>query len=278
MSATATGQGRLLAWERFAVGLRTSVIGGVGSWDADGNWHEYSRDYAEVDWRSEVWTIIGLGRRLSLYGRLPWIVGYRRAGNLGDNVSANLADVQAGARFQLLDIGEYRWLPALALTFATTFPTGRTVDAADIGGSGVTSRGAWVFSFGAIVEKTYMPWFVRLAAGVSVPLARERPDLGVSQRFGVGLQLALVGGVELVERLVLSLVTRLTYEDAIRRDGAVVPNSTRTDFGFGPALSWRFDPHWTLQAGLDTGLFVSGLGDNTSGRVTGVLGARYGFF
>lgn len=277
MSATANGMGRLLIWERFAVGLRSSVIGGVGYWDTRARWRPY-RDYRDVEWRSSLWTMVGLGRRLSLFGQLPWVLNYRRVGNLGSSVGGGLADIQLGARYELLSIGELLWFPAVALTATVTLPTGRAIETADVGGSGVTSRGAWALGAGVVLEKTYLPVFVRLSFAVNVPLPREREDLGESQRYGVSLQTALSGGLEVASGVVLSASTRLLWEDQISLGGDRVPDSSRVDAGVGLALSWRFDPHWTLQAAIDTGVFVSHLGDNTPGRATGTLGLRYGYF
>ncbi|MBK8481996.1 MAG: hypothetical protein IPL40_12630 [Proteobacteria bacterium] len=257
--------------------MRSSVIGGVGYWDPTGHWRAYGSGYRELEWRSELWSMVGLGRRWSLYGRLPWILGYRHVGNLGGNVDGGLADVQAGARYELLGIGEYLRLPAVALGCGLTLPTGRTVEAADLGGSGVTSRGVWVVSAAATVEKTYLPWFVRLTVGLNAPVAR-RQDSGKSQRYGLGVQSDLAGGRELLRDLVLSVTARFLWEDAIRLDGAQVPDSRRSDLGLGVALSWRFDPHWTAQTAFDTGVFASGLGDNTPGRLTATVGVRYGYF
>lgn len=277
MSATATGIGRLLIWERFAVGLRSSVVGGIGAWDQHGDWRAYdAQSYREVDWRSSLWTIVGLGRRWSLYGELPWVVSYRRTGNLGESVAGGLADVQLGARHELLGIGEWLDWPAIALTGTVRLPTGRTVEAAGAGGSGVTSRGAWALAGGLTLEQTYLPFFLRLDLGLVVPMPRDQG--GRSLRFGVGLQTALSGGVELWRGIVVSLTLRYGWEDALRYDGEAVPESARSDAGVGLALSWRVSPHWTVQAGADSGLFVGQFGDNTPGRITGTVGLRYGYF
>jgi hypothetical protein len=277
MSATANGVGRLLIWERFAVGLRTSVIGGLGYWDAKARWRPYD-DYRDVEWRSSLWSMVGLGRRTSVFAQVPWVLNYRHVGNLGSSVGGGLADIQLGARYELLSIGELLWFPAVALTTTVTLPTGRALEAADAGGSGVTSRGAWAFGAGVVLEKTYLPIFGRLSFGVTVPLPKEREDLGESQRYGVSLQTSLAGGVEVVSGVVVSALARLLWEDAITIGGRRVANSSRVDTGLGLALSWRFDPHWTLQAAVDSGVFLSYLGDNTPGRITGTLGLRYGYF
>jgi len=278
MSATAFGTGRLLIWEDLAVGLRTSVAGGLGQWDGDGDWHPYV-GYDELEWRSEIWGMGALSRRASVFARLPFVATRRAAGDL-DGFGGGLADVSAGLRYELLTIGEYVELPAIALTLSVTAPTGRaTWGAATPLGVDVTGRGAWALGAGVSVEHTELPWFVRFDLGVTVPLPAARPDLGgVDQRFGPELATDVAGGVELTDGVVTSLVARLTWAGEIVLDGRSVADSGRLDVGLGAALSWRFDPHWTLQLAVDTGLFADGLGDNQAGRVTGTVGLRYGVF
>lgn len=277
MSATAFGTGRLLIWEDAALGVITSVAAGLGHWDADGDWHAY-RGYDELEWRSELWGMLALSRRASVFARAPFVATRRAAGGL-DGFGGGLADVSAGLRYELLAIGEYLELPAIALTVSVTAPTGRpTWDATTPLGVDVTGRGAWALAAGVSLEHTQLPWFVRLDLGTVVPLPAERPDLGVDQRFGPELVSALGGGVEVSDGVVTSLVARLTWASAIVLDGRTVGDSERLDLGLGAALSWRLEHHWTLQVALDTGLFASGLGDNQPGRLTGTLGLRYGVF
>ena len=60
--------------------------------------------------------------------------------------------------------------------------------------------------------------------------------------------------------------------------GRVVPDSSRVDAGVGLSAAWTLIGHWTVVANIDTGLFVSRLGDNAIGRVTPGLSVRYGHF
>ena len=50
------------------------------------------------------------------------------------------------------------------------------------------------------------------------------------------------------------------------------------DFGLGVAASWRFDPHWTLQAAIDAPIPLDSLGKNQPARVLSTLGLRFGSF
>ncbi len=278
MSATAIGMGRLLIWEDFAVGLNTSLRGAVGRWDSDARWRDHADDYEELDWRSEVWGLVRVHRRAAVYAAVPWLVSWRASGAL-ERSGAGISDIRFGARFEALEIGEYVEFPGLAFLLTVSAPTGRAMhETQDVLGADVTTRGAWTIGVGMSLEKTHLPWFVRLDVGGVFALPMERDDLGKTQQLGHSLVLGVAGGAEIVSHVVLSLVARLTWESSLSIGGVTVDNSERTDAGLGLAVSWRVQPHWTLQLGLDTGLFANDLGDNQSGGVTGSFGVRYGSF
>ena len=277
VSAT-QGAGRLLIWEELAVGITTGTAFGVGYWDENADWHGYG-DFAEIEWRSEIWAWVALGERTSAFLGLPAMLTYREAVDV-HGLGGGLADIQLAFRYELLAIGELLELPAVAIIASVLAPTGRSMqDATASLGADTTGRGAWVLSLGTSIEKTRLPFFLQLNLSTSLPLPAERSDLGVSQRFGPGLQSSLAGGIEAVpDELVLSLVGRFAWEAPLSIDGSSVDNSSRRDLGAGLAISWRFDPHWTVQAAADLGLFVDGLGDNQPGRITTTIGLRYGYF
>lgn len=278
MSATSVGIGRLMIWEKFALGLRTTVFGGLGRWDTKQQWLPYGDGYKELEWRSAFWGIVRLSRKASLFGRLPWVLNVKEAGT-HKGWGGGFADTQLGLRYELLSIGELLHVPAIALTFAINAPLGTPTHKASTPlGTEVTGRGAWVLSAGMVLEKTMMPWYVRLSLGVQVPLPMWREGLEVYQRFGVLVESALVGGVEIVEGLVLSLILRLGWEDDIRHNEENLPNTGRLDIGAALTLAWQFHAHWSVVIGVDTGVFVSGFGDNLPGRLSGNVGLRYGFF
>lgn len=277
MSATAFGVGRLLIWEDFAVGIRTSLAKGLGDWDADGRWRAW-RGYDEHEWRSEVWALVGLDRRTSVSLRVPAIVLSRATSDVAE-VGGGLGDITAAIRYEILTIGEYVELPAIAATLSILAPTGRAPEegrtplAVD-----VTGRGAWVLALGLGFELTRLPWFVRLDLGVGVPLPDARDDLGVEQRLGVSLDVALAGGVEVANNVVVSLVPHLSWGEPTHLDGTRLAGSGRRDLGVTVAGSWRFDDHWTMQASVDAPIPSDALGVNQSGRLTTSLGLRYGSF
>lgn len=277
MSATAFGMGRLLLGEDFALGLRTSLAPTLGAWDSGGRWRAYET-YDELEWRSELWGLVGIGDRFSLSARVPVLVLARSTGAEGD-LGGGIGDVALGARYELTSVGEYGAWPALAVTLGVAAPTGRaTEDARTALGVDVTGRGAWVLSAGLGAEVTGMPWFVRVDLGLSVPMPAERSDLHLEQRLGPSVDVAVTGGVEVARDVVVSLVPHVTWAAETVLGSRAVADSDRLDVGLAAAGSWRIELHWTVQASVDTGLFVDALGKNDPGRVMTTLGVRYGSF
>lgn len=278
VSTTADGIGRLKLWEEFAVGFSTPVSVSLGYWDADGDWRSYGEGYTEVEWRPSLYTIVRVSDRALVSGVIPAVMTWRDATSTSD-LGGGIGDVSAGVRYQAVKVGEYDKAPGVALTLSLLAPTGTPPDRASGAlGADTTGRGAFVVSAGVTAEYIWWPWFLQLNAGASVPLPFRRSDTGKTQRFGPGFNASLIGGWEVAPRLVLSAQLRVAYESETVTSGRVVPDSSRVDAGVGLSAAWTLIGHWTLVANIDTGLFVSHLGDNAIGRVTPGLSVRYGHF
>lgn len=277
MSATAFGVGRLTQWEPFALGLTTSSSYGLGAWQPDGEWRPY-KDYSELTWSNELWGLFKITDWTSAYLRLPTTYNVRRAGTLRDT-GGGMADISAGVRYELVSVGEYDNVPAIALSMAVVAPTGRATHrtsgplAAD-----ATGRGAWALAGSTSIEFSLDRFFTRLDLGLTAPLPAKRPDLGVMQRYGLELNTELAGGMELTYGYVASVIIHHSWHEAITIDHNKVPNSGRRELGATVALSMQVAPNWTLQTSFDSGLFISGAGANQPGQLTGSLGLRYGYF
>ncbi len=278
MSSALSGVGRLRNWEKFAVGVRSGGLFELGQWDTKAKWNDYGSDYLAHEWRSEVWGLVGVHRQISLFARIPWSLNHRRVGDQ-EAWDGWFGDLQGGARFDLIRVGQAPHLPGLALIVGVQAPTGRaTHQAHNSIGADVTGRGAWVLSAGAVLEKTFYPGFVQLDVGVQIPLPAERSDLGVMQRFGIGIPLVLTGGWEFAKNFVLALHLRFLWEDDLTLGERKIAESSRIDAGVSASLAWSFDPHWTLQVLVDSGIFASSMGRNQPGRLFASVGLRYGFF
>ncbi|MCC6749193.1 MAG: hypothetical protein IT371_16140 [Deltaproteobacteria bacterium] len=279
LSATAFGTGRLLPWERFALGVRTALISTLGQWDADHRWQGRGA-YRAHDWRSELYGMVALPWRLELQARLPWLVTYRSTAELSET-GGGLGDAQAGLRWDAIRTGSYPYVPGVALLVGVLVPSGRPwYRSGTTLGADVTGRGAWVLSFATSLEWVRDPLFGRIDLGVTVPLPSERdgPTGPTRTRYGTGLQVAAAGGWEVARNTVLSLIAHTSWESSVLYQGALQPDSGTLETGLGVAASYRVHPHFTLHAAFDTGLFFRGLGRNLPGRMSGTLGLRYGYF
>ena len=122
------------------------------------------------------------------------------------------------------------------------------------------------------------PGTTAAVVGANVPLPADQPGTSITQRFGPGFTATVMMGGELIEDLVLTGILRCTFESNLTVGNEAIADTWILDPGAGLALSWRPNPHVTMQAGIDSNLFLDGLGHNTPARVTATLGMRYGVF
>ncbi|MEI6805688.1 MAG: transporter [Myxococcaceae bacterium] len=252
-SAASFGVGRLLVWEKASSGIRMSA----------------ARDlkYPSSLWRTEAWGMVGFSERWSAFATVPWVVPIEHKDDI--TLSHGIGDVQSGARYQVIQIGEYSELPSLALIGTITFPTGIP----GVKNIPSTGRGIWALALGASLEKTWMPWFLQLNLGTTIPVS----DRNVS--FGVGAQATFVGGLELSHNIVLSGILDGTYEFPMKK----LDGSQARAFGYrtstGLSLAYRFSPHFTLQASAMADLpAATKLSAMLPTYATVSTGLRYGFF
>lgn len=274
VSATAVGMGRLLSWERFAVGLQTSLVTTLGFHDGGGTFHRAGDGDADLQLRNDVWALVDLTHHLSLWADLPLVLGYRRAGALGGGFGGGVGDVQAGLRWDVVPVAGYAGRPGVALTIGATAPTGRTARDAllegDPRGAGVTGRGAWVPALGLVVERAAERWFLRGAGALQLTIAPGDADAGVPRRADPGLVASLVVGGRVHDEVVLSGFARVAVTQAA--------GATGIDPALGLAVAVRAGDHVTLQASLESSLLVDGVARGAPGQLSAALGVRYGYF
>lgn len=278
-SAAVFGVGRLTVWEDAAFGVRTGVSDGLGLWRSDGSWSRYPDGYADLEGRAEAWALVRASDRLQFFLRAPGVVNHRAAGALSE-WGGGLGDGQVGGRYELVGVGEYLELPAIAVSGSVLLPTGRRAeDVTTPLGTDATGRGVWGAALALEVEHNLAPWFVRLDAGVRATLGFTRSDLGVVQRYGPGVTAALSGGRALEgDRVVLAVLVQFDHEGALQLGDRVIDSSSSRALTASLACSWRLHPHWTLQSSLSTGVLADQLGANRPGQVGFVIGVRHGVF
>lgn len=280
VSATAFGVGRLLVWEEFAVGVQVGHTRVLGQWDARRSLRLFRPgEFSDGLSRVEPWAILRLADRVQVQARVPVVVNDRASGGLSQ-VAGGLGDVGAAVRLEAISLGEYERLPSLGFTLGVLTPTGRRAEqTAPPLGAGVTGRGAWGGSVALESEYTWLPWYLRLDAGLTVFAPFRRADTNASQWYGPVVQAALSGGREVVpDKLVLALSAQVEWEGPLSLDGEVIEASR----GFLPSLvtslSWRIAPHWTLVTSVSGSVWPTGFAQNRDARVGLAIGGRYGHF
>jgi hypothetical protein len=278
-SAASFGVGRLLVWEDRAFGLQLSHARSLGLWDSQGSLRWNEPDFADGLTQAQVWGIVRLHERLQLQGWFPVVVNDRRSGTRSQ-VAGGLGDVGAAVRFELLKIGEYQGLPSFAVTAGGLAPTGRRVEETSPPlFAGTTGRGAWGGTLAVEAEYAFLPWFVRVDAGVTGFLPFRRTDTGVDQQYAPVLQSALSTGAELLpDVLVAAVALTGEWEGPIRMGGDAVPGSRARSYALAASLSWRADPRWTFVGSVTNTVWPDGAGMNRDARLGFNFGVRHGHF
>ncbi len=276
-SATSFGVGRLLAWESWAVGLQLEHARSLGSYDSSGALRWNGGELVEGLSRLQPWAIVRVHERVQLQAWAPFVVDERRSPD-HTQVAGGLGDVGAAARFEVLGVGAYAGLPALAVTASAIAPTGRRVEETRPPlFAGTTGRGAWGGALALEAEYAFLPWFVRLDAGLTGWLPFRRADTGALQRLGPSLLVSLSAGDELVaDTLVAAVAATGEWEAAPRIDGVRVPGAGARAWSLAASLSWRLDPRWTVVGTLTNGIWPDGGGVNRDARAAFTLGVRHG--
>ncbi|NUN13969.1 MAG: hypothetical protein HUU55_10090 [Myxococcales bacterium] len=277
-SASGLQSARLKMWETLAVGWSAAISVYVGTWTANGDFAFTDQDnFSEIGIRNTLWTLYRPAWRHTLSASVPTQWTFRSAGELSDT-GGGMGDITVGYRYDLLTVHELENVPAIALTFGLTLPSGVSADAsAQKLGADTTGKGTVVPSVGLVVEDAVYPWFWRVAVDLRMPLPTQRLDTGVIQTLGLGITTTVVAGIDVIPNdLLLSVGINAAWETPTQHDGTPIDDSHTQDLTVSASAAWRLDRHWTLQAGLDTGIFISGLGFNRPALITPTLGIRFG--
>ncbi len=280
VSATSFGVGRLLVWEDAAVGVQMGHTRVLGQYDAARRLRLYGAgEFSDGLSRLEPWAILRLAERVQVQARLPVVLNDRAAGGT-TQLAGGLGDLGAAVRLEAISLGEFDKLPSLGFTLGALAPTGRRPEQTTGPlGAGATGRGAWGASLALESEYTWLPWYLRLDAGLTLYAPFRRTDSSATQWYGPVVQAALSTGRELVpDRLVLALSGQVEWEGPLTLEGEVIAGSSAFVPSVVTSLSWRPAPHWTLVTSVAASVWPSGVGQNRDARLGVTLGGRYGVF
>jgi len=279
MSAASFGVGRLKIWEDWAAGVQVGHARSIGQYQAEGALRAYGSDLSDGLTRVEPWAIVRVGERFQVQAWVPVLVNDRRVADQGQ-LAGGLGDVGAAVRTELVALGQYAGLPSLAFTVGGLAPTGRRPeDTALPLFAGTTGRGTWGASLAVESEYAFLPWFVRVDAGLTYLFPFTRRDTGQEQRYAPQLAAAISAGNEVLpERLVLALALAGEWEGALHLDGAEVPGASARSVTLAASAALTLDPRWTLVGIVSNGVWPSGAGVNRDARLGFTLGVRHGHF
>jgi hypothetical protein len=220
-----------------------------------------------------------LHTRAELQGWLPGLVNDRHL-NGTRQIAGGIGDAGAAVRVQILTIGELAHLPSLAMTGGLFAPTGRRIEQTSPPlFAGATGRGAWGGSLAVESEYAFLPWFMRIEAGITTFLRFRRSDTGQRQQYGRLVRAALSAGREVFStNLVAAVSAQAEWQARLALDDVSVNSSEVRLFALGVSLSWRATPHWTTVAVLTNSVWPDGFGRNQDARVDFTVGLRYGYF
>jgi hypothetical protein len=252
-------------WESFAVGLRSQFSHELGFYDDGGLYEASDPDTLDQQMRLDAYTLVGTSENGAVFVVIPWLFPRVDRGG-GLNMGSDISDIQIGYRHQIIAIGEYEEIPSLALTGSILVPTG-TPKSKGTKAHEVTGRDMVALMAGASLEKTWMPFFLQLNLGASLLFNQVRTWGKTPEPIGSSYQVALATGMEITNNLVASLMGNFTYE---------TQSKWKTEVG--AALSWRIDPHFTVQVNGNSNLFLNKTGANWPGNVSYGFGIRYGYF
>ncbi len=278
-SATSFGIGRLRAWEDWAAGVQLGHARSLGQWDSQASLRWNGSDFSDGITTAKAWAIVRLHDRVELQGWIPVVVEDRHSPTQSQ-IAGGLGDVGAGVRFEVLKIGEYEWLPSLAVTAGALAPTGKRIEETSPPlFAGTTGRGVWGGSLSVEAEHAFLPWFVKLDAGVTGYLPFNRPDTGERQQYGRVLQAMLSTGREIIPNaLVAAVAITGEWEGSIAVDGAALPRSRAYQYTLAGSLAWQVTPRWTLVGSVTNDVWPDGAGMNRDALLGFTLGVRHGHF
>ncbi|MCC7070531.1 MAG: hypothetical protein IT383_04360 [Deltaproteobacteria bacterium] len=276
MTAGLFGVGRLALWEQAAVGVRATGAETFGAWSAEGAWTPSPAGWVDRELRLDGYALLRLSERGQIHVLLP-TVGNVRGADPDVAAGGGLGDVELGVRYELVNVGERAFVPAIGVTASALLPssvrpeeaTGRLdVDATGRGAPGVAGAVSFEQALGTL--------FGRVDLGGTLYAPFVRVDLRQHQRYGPTLAAVASGGGTVAGGLLLGLTAGVAHDLPVVIAKEEQPGSSATSATAGVLASWTVDPHWTLLASASSGLFVDALGQNRPGRVTASLGVRYG--
>jgi hypothetical protein len=145
-----------------------------------------------------------------------------------------------------------------------------TAQASDALGVDVTGRGQLIVAASAIAEWTSVPWYGRASVGGRVGIRES-----AGWRDGIGVDIELAAGRELVDAVVMSAVLSWHANASRSYRGAAISGSEAQSARAGLALAWKFARGWSLRGQANVAPPFARLGRNQDIDVAVGAGLRF---
>jgi hypothetical protein len=271
-SASAGGIPRLLPHERALIDLASAVRYQYGFFDQEAavalGHHAHAPHLIFEEELSAMARIFGF---FEPFVRIPV-----RVQESDIRRGAGLADLSIGARMPIFRDNYFRGFPSLTLTQAVRMPTGASLkDDSTLDNEHILGSGAWQFTLGLLLEKSFHP----ITIGLGYSLSFE-PDNVINTSKKPGILHAPLATLSFMpsELGTLSFSLAPTFYTPVMIQNRSIPNSDRRKLSFSTGYSLMVHSHIRLHGSLGADIPIPYLGKNANSEIFFKLGMRLGVF
>jgi hypothetical protein len=259
--AAAVSPGRLMLHEPALVGGRLRGALGIGSFDANRNFHGNPEGSRELDFEQDVFGVVRVLRRGQVGVLVPILESWRASASTGSEFGAGIGDAQLNARYDFLWAGENQYIPGTALLGAVSLPSGRAPENAKHPlGSDATGVGVVRVTLGLALEQTWGPVLGQLSAFASKQANRHVQ--GVASSRAIEWSILAAAGYSFPNDVGLAAAVSYTFEGRSSIDGEQVPDTAQESLQASVAVSVPLGRAARVQSALFVSPPISEAGRN----------------
>lgn len=263
--------------EHAAITLSSRVADRFGSYDVHGSFATIPQGIIDVDTRTELAAIVRPIPRLQVGFTFPFVWNIRRSGS-DVLTGGGLGDLALHGRFDIIPQSTASALPAIALTTAVTFPTGRSaMNASNALGADVTGLGVAELRPGVFLEHVFAGRASAIvAASIGFRSASNEPPTPPFQ-LAPRLRLVAAGGPIFDMGLSLSLGVIHEREAAPTIEQTTAPDADRHRTALLGFVGYDVSSHYTMLASFEVDIPLHHMGQNEPAYAAISFGLRRAF-
>lgn len=268
---------RLARDEHAALTLSLRFADRFGSYDLTSRLLNMPPGAFDGEGRAEFAGVIAPMPRLQLGVVVPFVVNVRQF-PLDSAIGGGFGDITASSRFDVIPLTTSNAWPAIAITAALTFPTGRSAsDATDALAADATGLGVVEFRPGIFIEKSFSG---RASAVFASSLGLRGPGTdSQGQPVQLAPRLRMIAAAGPVFDMGLSFSAGLIheYEEAPSIGGIAAPDANRRRTAALLFVGYDISKHLTLLGSFDVDLPMRFVGKNEPAAMSVSIGLRRSF-